>query len=693
MSKYTGHAIILLVLLALPVSGGTRKHTVFYVSPRGNDSWTGKAPSPAAEGQDGPFRTLRRARDAIRRLKVHRGGLRRPVTVFLRGGTYRPQTPLTLEPRDSGTLRCPVTYRAYRDEDPVLSAGLRVNEWREADNHQNGELWTAPAPRNLTIRQLWVNGDRAIRARHPNAGYLAIETVPDAKGQSWREGQRRFHFAKGDIPEWKDMDEGCVTAMCRWVDSHLPIEGVNREKNTLEFSKESVFKLEAGDPYYVEGVRGALDQPGEWWLDKENHKIYYIPRPGDELESTTAVVPGSMSTPLRLKGAPKGQGYIQHVQFRGIEFSHTGWWFDDERSGFTQASVGAPASVYATGARHCTFRGCRFTHLGTYAVELGPGCRHNVITGCEMADMAGGGVKIGSTQSYSNKKLQSAHNAVRNCHIHHGGQQLHSAVGVWVGKSYENEIQHNHIHDFYYSGISVGWSWGYSKSLSRDNTIRSNHVHHLGRRSDGDGPILDDMGAIYTLGVQPGTEITGNLFHDIRAHGYGGWGIYPDEGSSKMLIEDNIVYDTTHGGLHQHYGQYNLVRNNVFAYSENRQVRLSRLDDNLSFTFWGNIVFYSRGALLGPGYDNKQWSTDRVRFQKNIYWRTDGDVYFRVGGDKLSFHEWQQKGHDTRSRVVKPRFVAPKERDFRLKEDSPAFEMGFEPIEVDVPASPEWAGE
>ena len=72
----------------------------FFVSPHGNDTWSGKLPDPREN--DGPFATVARARDAIRALPEDQPAFK-PARVLLRGGTYFLDSPLEFGPEDSGT--------------------------------------------------------------------------------------------------------------------------------------------------------------------------------------------------------------------------------------------------------------------------------------------------------------------------------------------------------------------------------------------------------------------------------------------------------------------------------------------------------------------------------------------------------------------------------------------------------------
>jgi hypothetical protein len=321
---------------------------------------------------------------------------------------------------------------------------------------------------------------------------------------------------------------------------------------------------------------------------------------------------------------------------------------------------------------------CAFSNLGDYGLELARGCSENRVLRCEFAGLGAGGIKIGETAIRPNPADQSRANEISYCRIHDGAQMFHSAIGIWIGQSPDNRLTHNLIHDFYYTGISIGWTWGYGDARAANNSVQFNHVHHIGVKSDGDGPILSDMGGIYTLGKQPGTTIRNNLWHDIAGLRYGGWGIYFDEGSSGILAESNVVYRTTHGGFHQHYGETNLLRNNIFAFARDQQLQRSRLEDHPSFSFQTNIVYFDSGDLLGGN-----WSDDHYLIDWNLYFDARPSAQpdsLRMG--PCSLEQWRQHNHDRNSIVADPLFAAPEKNDFHLQPGSPAFKLGFHPIDL-----------
>jgi hypothetical protein len=183
------------------------------------------------------------------------------------------------------------------------------------------------------------------------------------------------------------------------------------------------------------------------------------------------------------------------------------------------------------------------------------------------------------------------------------------------------------------------------------------------------------MGGIYCLGVSPGTVLRGNVIHDVVSHPrlYGGWGLYTDEGSTDILLENNLVYNTTTGGFHQHYGRDNMVRNNIFAYSHGPQIIRTREEEHNSFTFVNNIVYFNNGQALGSNWTNGHWVIDR-----NVYWDTESHEIDFKG---RNFETWQSQGNDVNSQIVDPGFVDGEDADFRLNPDAPALAVGFEPFD------------
>jgi hypothetical protein len=605
---------------------------------------------------------------------------------------YFVDSPVVLTPEDSGLV-----LAAYPGARPVLSGGRPIAGWKEV-TVRGKKLWAADIPSvrdgKWYFRELWVNGRRATRARHPNRGYLAIAELPDHT-PDWTQGHTRFRFHEGDLKSWDTVTNAEVVAMTRWVESRLPVSGVDEREHLVSFGKRSVFALAPGDLYYAEGAFEFLDEPGEWYLDAGAGTLYYLPRPGERLAKIQAIAP-VLAQVVRFEGRPEAGQFIERVVLRGLTFSHSEWCFSAglhsgtnqfnvfspepkaEMSGFAQAAVGVPGAVWGDGLCDCRFEDCRFADLGNYGLELARGCHRNHVIRCEFADLGAGGAKIGETGLRDQAAEQTGANEISHCRIHDGGKLFPSAVGVWIGQSPGNRLTHNLICDFHYTGISIGWTWGYGPSLATNNTVELNHVHHIGVKSGGDGPILSDMGGLYTLGRQPGTVIRNNLWHDIAGIRYGGWGIYFDEGSSGILAESNIVYRTTHGGFHQHYGETNVVRNNIFAFARDHQLQRSRSEPHVSFAFATNIVYFDSGSLL-----DGDWSGDTYQMDGNLYFDARPDAkpeQLRLG--PCAWREWQERGHDRHSLVADPLFVAPREYDFRLQTNSPTFGLGFRPINL-----------
>jgi hypothetical protein len=661
----------------------------YFVATNGNDAWSGKLVVPNQNQTDGPFATVTRAVAAVRESRSRTSKVLEHATILIRQGLCFLDKPLILGPEDSQLL-----LSAYRNEKPVLSGGRRISDWKEAD-FAGRKLWATEVPavrdRKWFFRELWINGRRAVRARNPNHGYLSVADLPDTN-PDWTKGNTRFRFREGDLKAWADATNGEVIVFNRWVESRLPIASVAEKARIVTFGKRSVFQLAPGDLYYVENAPDILDNPGEWYLDRTTGRVYYEPQPGETIDNIEAVAP-VLTQIVRIEGKPEAKQFVQRVEFKGLTFSHTEWCFPEgfqstkdkpqvspqpeaEVGGFAQAAIGVPGTVWGEGAHECKFENCAFANLGNYGLELGRGCVSNRIIRCEFGDLGAGGIKIGETTIRQSELEQSGYNEIVDCDIHDGGKMFASAIGIWIGQSPNNHITHNLIHDFYYTGISIGWTWGYGPSLATNNLVAFNHVHHIGIKSHGDGPMLSDMGGIYTLGKQPGTRILNNLWHDIAGLSYGGWGIYFDEGSSGILAQDNVVYRTTHGGFHQHYGETNMVWNNIFAFGRDQQLQRSRAESHLSFSFKTNIVYFDSGALLAG-----DWSGTNYQMDWNAYFDARPDAKEVTFGND-SPEKWRGQGKDKNSIFANPLFVAPKENDFRLQPKSPALKVGFKPMDV-----------
>jgi len=665
---------LLLIILANFVFGFSQ--SVLYVSPDGNNANSGT--------KEQPFKTIQKALDQAAESNVE--------SILLKEGVYQLEAPIVLQPKHSGKKISNFDHGRV-----VISGGRQLTGWKK----QKNGWWVTEIPEvklgSWKFRQLYVNDEMRQRARRPNSGFLRVKGMPDGtpKTVGYHTPSQRFEFADGDISKnWKNIGDVEVIVYHFWTDSHLPILSIDGSKNIVTFKSKTgkVFTddfSEDGARYIVENVFEELDAPGEWYLDKPTGKCYYFPFPDEEIDKAIIYAPVAEQL-VRFEGDPINQKLVKNVSFENLEFCYTNWELPAGNSNDQQGSASVPAAISLTGAQNCLFSHCRFTNLGTWAFAINEGCTNNIFSLNEIGHVAAGGFRVNGGSYSDHPFLLTRNNVIRQNHIHHYGEVYPSAVGILLQKTEGNQVAHNLIHHGYYTGISIGWQWGYQRSISRDNIIEFNHIHHIGQG------LLSDMGAIYTLGVSPGTIIRNNLIHDVDANHYGGWGIYHDEGSTHILDENNIVYNTKFAAFNIHFAKEITVRNNIFALGRLQQINRTRSEQHKSVFFERNIIFWKEGVLFdGKWTDDKPYLfyfhpknasgtrevTSTFDIDYNLYFNPEKKVD-EVDFNGKTWNEWHEMGKDVHSVYADPLFEDVGTFNFRLKENSPAFKLGFEPIDM-----------
>ena len=658
----------------------------FFVSPQGRDRWSGKLAEPGAN--DGPFATVARARQAVRAL-LNTQKVPRPVRVVLRAGTYYLDAPLEFGPEDSGTEGSPVVYAAAAGECVVLSGGYRLGggRWSEVNGRR---AWLVDIPEvkegRWRFRQLFVNGSRRPRTRLPKQGEFQIQSLPGFTGDFLRSPTKEFVYSPGDIvPTWHNLRDVEIVGITKWLDNRLPIESVGAETRTVTFDRPSLFALLSGDKpgsYWVENVFEALDSAGQWYLDRPRGVLIYLPRPEEDVPSAEIIAP---RLPQVARVVGRGDAPVHDLRFEGLTFAHTEWQPPPDYASSLQAGIEVPGALLFEYAERCVVTGGRIEHIGNYGVEVNVGCADIKVSHNQITDIGAGGIRIGHFFSWEtdgsgqltergrqrkdampngphSRRITVADNEIAHC-----GRLTPEAVGVFVGDNADNQVIHNHIHDLFYSGISVGSVQDFGSSQATGNIIEYNHVHDVGQG------MLNDLAAIYTCST-PDTRIRFNLLHDVSRRDYGGWGVYPDEGSRALLIQKNLVFRCQDGALFAHHNRNITAENNIFACNRAAQVDRGGIG-GFELTFRRNLVFHQEGKMVG-NYGSGNCGRAVCAFDDNLYWNASGKpVLF----GKMSFAEWQVAGHDKKSVIADPLFVDPEKGDFRLRPGSPAAEIGFEP--------------
>lgn len=640
-----------------------------YVSPDGNDAWSGRLPDPSADGRDGPLATPARARDLLRELPKSEAGARR---VLLRGGVYRLSEPLVFGPEDSGTETCPVVFGACPGERPVLSGGREISGWT-LDDVNGRDCWVAELPEvragTWNFTQLFVNGRRCPRPRWPKRGYHRFT--------EWKaEAPDCAEFAEGDLQAWRNLDDVRLITLQYWEENHLRIRALDPAKREVRFvtgcERKPIDEQGRFARYYAENVFEALTEPGEWYLDRPEGRLFYLPLEGETPEAVEVVAP-VLRELVRFAGTEDQP--VRHIVLENLSLQHAEWSYPPGRTASIQAAVLAPGAVCMDFAEECVLYGCEITRVAQYGVEMRDGCSGNRVAACALHDLGAGGVRIGKTEHPDEETKvrgrvvggKPMHATVCDCEIHDGGRIFPSAIGVWIGDCGFNRVMHNHIHHFRYTGISSGWTWGYAPTRTVDNRIEFNHIHHINWER-----LLSDNGGIYTLGRHPGSVVRGNVIHHVGMYFYGGRGLYPDEGTTGLLLENNLVYRCDGPGYRTHFGRDNHARNNILAHCGSPQVVLGNKEEGRAAIFERNLVFWEDAYLEidgTPGY---------ALYRDNLFWGGTPDCDMGWG---MCLADWQELGQHGNTRMADPLFADPDGEDFTLRSDSPALALGFEPID------------
>jgi hypothetical protein len=412
-------------------------------------------------------------------------------------------------------------------------------------------------------------------------------------------------------------------------------------------------------------------------LDSDG-SLYYYPRPAERIETVQCVAPGTEKLIL-IKGVPGSEKNPSFISFQNVSFQASS--YNLPKGGFepSQAASQVGAAIEIDFADHIRFQNCEVAHTGANAIWFRRACSDSEVIHCNLHDLGAGGIKIGESVIRENEAEITHHIRVENSILQSGGAFLPCAAALIIFSAHDNEVINNDIGDFGYTGISVGWVYGYGNSPAKRNRIEYNHIHHLG------WGLLSDMAGVYTLGPSEGTTVSNNVIHDVVANEYGGWGLYTDEGSTGIIMENNLVFRCKDAGFHQHFGKDNIIRNNIFALNSKAQLQLSRVEQHRSLTFENNIVYSDRNDLFATN-----WTSANIDSDYNCYWIKGAPV---IMFGKSTFQEWQKGGKDVHSIIADPGFQDPLKFDFRIKNQNNASLIKFKSFDYSragVYGSTEW---
>lgn len=708
-------AIIVSLLLQLLLTGCKDPAVEYFISPSGSDHNTGTI--------DEPFASLEKARDQIRELKKE--GLQSDVIVYLREGTYFLSKTLVLGLEDAAPDGCDITYRNYPGERPVISSGVRISGWTKAGNDlpglpgvARGKIWSAGIPEDVHSFHTLYEGDTRLQ-RAVTKGFFPTEPYDGNKPKEPCDLDN-LHFPKGRIKNWSHLEnvEIFILPSVPWTMNILPLEWVNEKSQIAKTGIPATYPLKGMTGWahfpegtvWVENVFEGLDEPGNWVLDTNARKLYLWPvsdEPGNNI----------MAPKLRVLFKVAGESRINQstdipvkgIHFKGLTFTHTdrgAWGLDD--SGIQhdwEMEDKDNAMLRFRGAEECTVDKCHFFNAGGNAVRLDYHARKIEVRNSLFHDLGASAVVMlgyGPGTKDVNKKNKIVNNLIHDC-----GQIWWHSQMITVWQSGENLIAHNYIHHVPRKAICISGvrpaffrfdredqrecrrsirfgETGNTTELedllpflhSRNNIVEYNHIHHVLEK-------LGDGAAINVSGAGTGNIIRYNYIHDINNQMADAC-IRTDNAQNGTMIMYNIVADSYAPGFCAK-GE-NVVRNNflINVSNGNNKGMIRALGNSGNSDVINNIFltgddrdhFYTFIKNAQPPEVYQMMSDNAV--DKNVYFNTD-DTRFK---DYPTLTALRKNGFDRHSIYTDPLFENWEEEKYRLKQSSPALELGIQQINI-----------
>jgi hypothetical protein len=479
-----------------------------------------------------------------------------------------------LTDKDSGRPSAPLLIVAPKDNHVIITSADDLGEWIPTGDH----LETKVAARVAIPTQFFVGDQRRYRPRYPESGYRTVLTpqIPPTANAS---GFSSMQLEEADVSEDFSETKGAeLVVFHHWTTSRLPLTSFDRgllrltsSGHTYSTSRDASFFL--GARFFIDNIPRTWMKEGEWRFLPNRATIAYKPVANEPIGQTHFP---TLEVLMQTKG-------VEYVTISNVEFSRTAWDEPAEGHSEPQAEVKLPAAILVEDSRHLKFDNVTVAHTGGHAMKIGGLSSDIDLERLTLNDLGGGGLYIGETDG---NRTAVSNVRVSNCLINGVGITHFGSVAVWIANASYVVVQNCEIADTRYSGISVGWRWGYGRSFTSNITIEGNFLHDIGNG------ILSDMGGIYFLGDLKGSIIRDNLIQDVNAWDYGGWGLYADEGTSNIELLRNIVRRTTSASFFLHYGQNVDLIGNFFYAASGSTIRCGSRDRPSNMRLQHNTILY-----------------------------------------------------------------------------------------------------